>query len=373
MGYLWHRSYRSPKIAWIFSVKLMKDTQDHVFFLGWFGTCSNITTFTKNAFWLQVFFPPISILPQSFGMFGRPNGISKISHASESKQWSAVINNDGRKAAEVDIEIRDVIHKFIMDHGWWWWLSRFFSYQSLINQFRFINMLSPNSSGFLTLWFRFKSAGVIHVGKHVPASDLASSGAMWLPCGAVKAWVEPLVLLGAGCWFSLTYNLYQVPRWHPSIYISVTFFPLGFPVPVIFSLRGMLAPCDPLWHLPSSPTRHLECSRLGVGLNGLVAGGWWRHHSWKCHSPQLFFSLFLSGWKLSLTWRKITNNHKLNTLFYHGGRTMDLFCLRFLNQVQLHGLLHSMSCPEESHQTEEGAWLRFFLSKPKKSINQGST
>ena len=47
MGYLWHRSYRSPKITWIFTVKLMKDTQQHVFFLGWFGTCSNITTLTK--------------------------------------------------------------------------------------------------------------------------------------------------------------------------------------------------------------------------------------------------------------------------------------------------------------------------------------
>ena len=69
----------------------------------------------------------------------------------------------------------------------------------IIPIFRFMYLLFPKSSGFLTLGFSLQIClrRVIHVGKHVPASDLASSGAMWLPCGALKAWV---IFVGSRCW-----------------------------------------------------------------------------------------------------------------------------------------------------------------------------
>ena len=66
------------------------------------------------------------------------------------------------------------------------------------------------------------------------ASDLASSGAMWLPCGALKAWV---IFVASRCWLlvAVEVQLYQVPNdIHPSL---CGFFSGAFS----FSLRGMLA------------------------------------------------------------------------------------------------------------------------------------
>ena len=109
-------------------------------------------------------------------------------------------------------------------------------------------MLSPNSSGFLTLWFPLQICCLRHpCGKTRANSDLTSSGAMWPRCPAGNAvWsLEGLgdfwcfSLLVAGCW--LKYNL--IPRSkmtsiHPSI--CGAFFPLGFPVPFLF-------PCEECW------------------------------------------------------------------------------------------------------------------------------
>ena len=137
----------------------------------------------------------------------------------------------------------------------------------------YIQYMSPTSTGFLTLWVPLQIClrRVIQVGKHVPASDLASSGAMWLPCGAVKAWVEPLVLLGAGCWFFVEVQL--IPRSKmTSIHLSVFFFSLVFRCLFFFLERNVVTP----------PQLSNEC-RLVSGLTGwwLVVGS--STTSWKCH------------------------------------------------------------------------------------------
>ena len=94
-------------------------------------------------------------------------------------------------------------------------------------------------------------------------------------------------LLVAGCWLKYNYTKFQDDI-HPSIHLWL-FFPLGFPVPL---RQRRLAPCDPLSHLPRSPTRHRECSRLGVGLNGLVAGGWWLVEAPQLNMLTCVFSFF---------------------------------------------------------------------------------
>ena len=117
--------------------------------------------------------------------------------------------------------------------------------------FIYIYMLSPNSSGFLTLL--------------VSASNLASLGAVWSREGLGD------IFVASGCWLlvSVEVQLYQVPRGHPSIHLSF-FSP---------------------WFSGASHS-HLSLER-NVGSStsvGLVSGltGWWlvvgsSATSLKCH------------------------------------------------------------------------------------------
>ena len=111
--------------------------------------------------------------------------------------------------------------------------------------FRFMYLLPPKSRGFWTLL--------------VSVSNLLLASSTWentclpqiwppqVPCGcraaAVKAWVEPFLVLGAGCWLLVEAQLIPSSKM-TSIHLYICdFFPLGFRVPL---RQRRLAPCDPL-------------------------------------------------------------------------------------------------------------------------------